>query len=144
MYNYNYFDENFYKESNDLYRNVNMPSLFNPTVGYDNGNLFSGLYQQYKNYRPVTLTANNERERMLLDLSRMAFAAHELNLYLDTHPDDTSMITLFNDYRTKSNELIKDYEKKYGPINISSDSLNDKTPFAWEQNTWPWEERFNV
>lgn len=143
MYNYNYFKENWYRGNNDLYRNVNMPSLFTPSIGYDNGNLFSSLYSQYKNYKPATLTANSERDKMLLELSRMSFAAHELNLYLDLHPDDESMLTLFNDYRERANTLINQYEEKYGPLNISSDSLN-QTPFAWEKDTWPWEGKFNV
>ena len=73
----------------------------------------------------------------------MAFAAHEINLYLDLNPDDVSMITLFNDYRKKANELRTQYESKYGPLNLASDSL-DQTPFMWEKNTWPWEARFNV
>lgn len=144
MYNYNFLNGEWYRQqNNDLYRNVNTASLFTPDDGYNKGNLFSNLYSQYKNYKPVVLKANNEREQLLLELSRMAFAAHEINLYLDLNPDDVSMITLFNDYRKKANELRTQYESKYGPLNLASDSL-DQTPFMWEKNTWPWEARFNV
>lgn len=144
MYNYNFLNGEWYRQqNNDLYRNVNTSSLFTPDDGYNKGNLFSNLYSQYKNYKPVVLKANNEREQLLLELSRMAFAAHEINLYLDLNPDDVSMITLFNDYRKKANELRTQYESKYGPLNLASDSL-DQTPFMWEKNTWPWEARFNV
>lgn len=144
MYNYNFLNGEWYRQqNNDLYRNVNTSSLFTPDDGYNKGNLFSNLYSQYKNYKPEVLRANNEREQLLLELSRMAFAAHEINLYLDLNPDDVSMITLFNDYRKKANELRTQYESKYGPLNLASDSL-DQTPFMWEKNTWPWEARFNV
>ncbi len=144
MYNYNFLNGEWYRQqNNDLYRNVNTASLFTPDDGYNKGNLFSNLYSQYKNYKPVVLKANNEREQLLLELSRMAFAAHEINLYLDLNPDDVSMITLFNDYRKKANELRTQYESKYGPLNLASDSL-DQTPFMWEKNTWPWEAIFNV
>lgn len=144
MYNYNFLNGEWYRQqNNDLYRNVNTSSLFTPDDGYNKGNLFSNLYSQYKNYKPVVLKANNEREQLLLELSRIAFAAHEINLYLDLNPDDVSMITLFNDYRKKANELRIQYESKYGPLNLASDSL-DQTPFMWEKNTWPWEARFNV
>lgn len=144
MYNYNYFNENWYNfDNNDLYRNVDIPSLFNPTVGYDNGNLFTSLYDQYKDYTPEKLTARNEREQILLDLSRMAFAAHELKLYLDLNPDDNSTLALFNDYRERANELRKNYEAKYGILTTSSDNL-DQTPFAWQAGMWPWEDDFNV
>ena len=32
-----------------------------------------------------------------------------------------------------------EYENKYGPLNISSNSIDDKTPFVWENEMWPWE-----
>ena len=83
-------------------------SLFNPTEGYNNGNLFTGLYSQYKNYRPATLSANNEKDQMMLELSRIAFAAHELNLYLDLHPTDQTMLALFNDYKNEADKLTKE------------------------------------
>ena len=127
----------------DLYRNSTMPSLFSPAVGLDNGSMFSDLYQPYKNYKPANDSANNERESLIRELARMGFAAHELNLYLDLHPDDTSMITLFNDYREKYNQLVKQYDEKFGPLLISSNTLN-QTPFLWERDIWPWEVKPNV
>lgn len=127
----------------DWYRNANMKNfsnmnLFSPREGFEKGNLFSNLYSQYKNYRPAALKPKNEREKKLFELSAIAFAAHELNLYLDIHPEDQSMLALFNDYRRKSNDLIKEYEEKYGPLTISSNSLEGNT-FAWEEDAWPWE-----
>lgn len=127
----------------DLYRHATMPSLFTPTVGFDNGNLFSNLYSQYKDFKPTSVPANNERESMMRELSRMAFAAHELNLYLDLHPEDTSMITLFNDYREKAVQLMKEYDQRFGPLSISSNNLN-QTPFMWQKDAWPWEVMPNV
>lgn len=118
--------------------NFSRPELFSPKEGYEKGNLFSGLYSQYKNYRPANLKPRNEKESKLYELSTIAFAAHELNLYLDLHPEDQSMLALFNDYRRKSNELIKEYEEKYGPLNISSNSL-EGNKFTWATDTWPWE-----
>lgn len=149
MYNYDFLKNDWFRDTgmnmnNNLYRNNMMnSSLFNPTDAYNNGNLFSNLYNQYKNYKPVVLKASNEQEQLLLDLSRLSFAAHELNLYLDLHPEDESMLTLFNDYRSEANAIIKQYEAKYGPLSISSDSL-EKGPFAWEMTSWPWEDRYYV
>ena len=148
MNNYNYLNEEWYKSLPNT-RNINMnmqpgnPSLVTPTEGYNRGNLFAYLYDQYKNYRPDNLRASNEQERLFLELSRIHFAAHEINLYLDLNPNDVSMIRLFNDYRQQANQLTKEYEKKYGPLTIMSDSL-DQTPFMWEKSPWPWEDRFSV
>ena len=105
MYNY-YMDNNMFRESR--------PELFNLNVGYDNGNMFSNLYDSYKNYKPVNLKAKDDREKLLLDLSRVSFAAHELKLYLDLNPNDNSMLALYNDYENKCRELTDIYEKRYG------------------------------
>lgn len=141
-----YSDRNFVNNSNTMNIGgmvMNNPSLVTPSEGYNRGNLFANLYDQYRNYRPVSLRANNEQERLFLELSRMSFAAHEINLYLDLNPNDESMLRLFNDYRQKCNELTREYEAKFGPLTVKSDSL-EKAPFMWEKNPWPWEDRFNV
>lgn len=138
MYNYNYdttWYQNMLRNSNNL---INSNSLFTPEVAYNNGNLFSNLYDQYKNYRPAQLSASNEREKLLLDIGRLSFAAHDLNLYLDLNPNDESMLTLFNDYRKQADNLINEYEAKFGPLNISSNSL-ETGPFKWINSPWPWE-----
>lgn len=150
MNNYNYLNDEWYKSlptNQYSIRNMNTMNngtqLVNPTEGYNRGNLFANLYDQYKNYQPETLRASNEQEKLFLELSRNHFAAHELNLYLDLNPDDVSMIRLFNDYREKCDQLTKEYERKYGPLTVKSDVLN-QDPFMWEKSPWPWEDRFNV
>lgn len=128
--------------NNNLYRN-DIPKLLNPEIGFNNGNMFSNIYDSYKNYRPESLQPKNDREKLLLDLSRASFAAHELKLYLDLNPNDNSMLTLFNDYENKCRELTNEYEKRYGALNTDSKHLN-QIPFNWEEGIWPWEEKFNV
>ena len=113
-------------------------NLIEPKEGFLRGNLFNNLYDPYKNYMPVTLKGRTDEERMYLELARICFAKHEINLYLDLHPEDTSMIRLFNDYREKEMMLLKQYEEKYGPINTDS-SVLEKTPFMWVKDGWPWE-----
>ena len=86
MYNYNFLNDR------DGNRAV---SLYSPEEGYMRGNLFPELYDSYKNYKPVLLRATDEQSKMLLELSAISFASHELNLYLDLHPNDESVLTLF-------------------------------------------------
>ena len=143
MYNYNFFNDALLRNMNMNNNMSNSMTLFNVTDAYNNGNLYSNLYSQYKNYKPTILKANNEKEQLLLELSRVAFAAHELNLYLDLYPNDESMLALFNDYRQEANSLLEQYESKYGPLNVSSDNM-EKSPFAWEITSWPWEDRYYV
>ena len=75
-------------------------------------------------------------------MAENAFAAHELNLYLDINPDNNSLLTLFNDYRERANALKEEYEANYGPISISSNVLINQ-PFLWEETSWPWEGGMN-
>lgn len=143
MNNYNYFNYDWYRNMNNNYSNINTNNnytnlnLFSPNEGFEKGNLFYNLYNQYKNYKPATLKANNEQERKLYELQAICFAAHELNLYLDIYPENQSMLTLFNDYCAQANKLQKEYESKYGPMTIESESNNNN--FAWESSIWPWE-----
>ena len=147
MNNYNFDNYNMYRNmSNDNYfpymnnnmNNINNVNLFNPTEGFEKGNLFSNLYSEYKNYMPIKFNPKNEQEKMLYDLQTICFATHELNLYLDLHPDNQSMLTLYNDYMRKERELTKQYEEKYGPLTTNSTEIGDNS-FKWVENKWPWE-----
>lgn len=120
----------------DMYRMNNSPKLYSPKEGFEKGNMFMNLYNEYKNYQPVSLKPKNDQEKMLFNLQAICFAAHELNLYLDLHPEDQSMITLFNDYIKKVEELTRQYESKYGPLTTSFEMNKG---FNWVEEKWPWE-----
>ncbi len=128
---------NYYENYNWYRANMNQNSLANPQEAFLRGNLFNDLYSEYKNYQPARLRATSEKEQKLYELSSYAFAAHELNLYLDLHPDDKSMFMLFSDYQKKANRLVEEYELKYGPLNINSETM-DKN-YTWVKDKWPWE-----
>lgn len=139
MFN-NYYMENIYRPFNNPnnIRQNNM-NLYNPKVGYDYGNMFSNLYEGFENYKPTTLTGRNEKEDKLLEISRIAFACHDLKLFLDLNPNDTTMVTLYNDYKNKYKTSVDEYERKYGVLSNESNAL-DKLPFRWVNEGWPWEE----
>lgn len=139
MYNYNY-DTWYQNMMRNFNSNNNMTGsfLFTPEVAYNNGNLFSNLYSQYKNYRPAQLSANTEKEKLLLDIGRLSFAAHDLNLYLDLNPDDKEVYALFKKYVKELNECVSAYSAKYEPLELCKDT-GDK--YSWVSGTWPWEEQ---
>ena len=139
-YNYDWYfarnmNNNFYPNMNNMNQNTN---LFNPKEGFEKGNIFENLYSEYKNYKPQNLRARSEQERKLLEIQTIGFMTHDLNLYLDIHPTDQSMLMLFNDYRRKKEELVREYEKQYGPMTIGSEGMDSQT-FEWENTSWPWE-----
>lgn len=102
------------------------------------GTIFSELYEPYKIIPPKPI-AENEQERLLHELQTYAIAGMDLNLFLDVYPDNREGIKLFNMIRERKNEAVKNYEDKYGPIQISSNSLNG-VPWPWNMSSWPWED----
>ena len=132
-----YYHVPYYKTRNDMRTFGDNPTLFSSMEGFTKGNMFANTYTPYKNYQPQTLTAANEQERLFLQMAEAEFAAHDLNLYLDLHPQDGNILDLFNQYRRQGNQLMMEYEKKYGPLTTSSDTLNT-SPFMWEAQAFPW------
>ena len=132
MNNYNFVNYDWYRNSN---MNI-VNNLYNPKEGFEKGNMFPTLYSEYKSYKPIKPKITNEKEKLLYDISSICFATHELNLYLDINPTDTTMIRLYNDYINKEKELVSIYESKFGPINTNTIM---KEPFSWEEENWPWE-----
>ena len=137
--NYNEFMEYYqFPKANMNIQNNSNDILDTPEEGFLKGNMFKNTYNQYKNYSYSKLNPTDEKSRLLMDISKYSFAAHDLNLYLDLNPNDDSMLMLFNDYRNKANGLINEYESKFGPISVSE--YNDtQTPFDWSEKNFPWE-----
>ena len=142
MYNYynypNYPQYNNFEGENLRNMNYQNDNLFNPYQGLIRGNLFKNIYQPYKNEKPYEIKPMNEQAKMLTELDSLEFALIDLNLYLDVYPDDREAIQLFNQYRVERQDLLSQYQNKYGPILLSSEALN-RTPWMWDNRPWPWE-----
>lgn len=105
--------------------------------GFAKGNMFNDLYDPYKNYRYQELTVNNKQEELLLEIMALSFAINDLNLYLDLHPTDESILRKFKDLTEKAYSKEMEYVKCYGPLEVmDSESLSK---FEWINNPWPWE-----
>lgn len=65
------------------------------------------------------------------------FVCVELQLYLDTHPEDCAAKADFISYGRKLESLIAQYEAQFGPlINFG----HSPTPVGcWVNSKWPWE-----
>lgn len=79
----------------------------------------------------------SDRETLLRRISGAQFAAWELHIYLDTHPDDTAALKSLRKYQNEARELSMEYEKNYGPL--MSDDIFGDVRWEWINNPWPWE-----
>lgn len=130
--------------TNASFNNQNMMNKNNkflsPKEGFLRGNMEAGTYIPYKNMTYIPKKVNTPRESDLYKLQEIAFAAHDINLYLDTHPNDTNAIKLYNEYNKQERMLNDQYERKYGPVDLSDTEGLSMTPWAWIENPWPWNE----
>lgn len=113
------------------------PVLFDPQEAISLGNLFKDLYMSYQGFSNYCLQPENARQQALLEVQMYYFVAHEINLYLDTHPHDEKMIQLYEQYIQKAKQSQNAFEKKYGPLEVQN--TQNKIPFEWIQGPWPWE-----
>ena len=135
--NYNYQANILPNISQNMVGNTKS-NTFTPYEGFIRGIMFKNIYEPYKQDRPYQIQPMNEQAEMLTNIDSLGFAMIDLNLYLDVFPDDRGALELFNQYREQKEKLLKQYESKYGPIELSSDALN-MYPWAWDNRPWPWE-----
>ena len=138
---YNYANNNYnlplYNQDKSYHK------LYEPYQGLIRGNMFPDLYNTYKVSAPIEILPENEQARLLTSIDSLEFALIDLSLYLDIYPDNEYMLKQFNIIRTNMNELVYEYQKKYGPLCLNNDALN-KYPYAWIKSPWPWEGDNNV
>jgi len=122
-----FFEEIFFDSKNEI-------KLFDSTEGFLYGNMFKNEYDAYKNYKPLIITANDEKSKLLLEIYELDFAMNDLSLYLDLHPDNDEVYKLFKGYADKLNMLVKKYEELYGPMELCS---TDYSKYQWVYSKLP-------
>lgn len=105
---------------------------YEPCEAIKRGTLFPGLDLPFMN---IVNTADID-DTPLCEVMTLSFAAHELHLYLDTHPNDTEAFAALKDLLKLCKEARKRYTEKYGPLKPSD--LADMDKFNWLQDPWPW------
>lgn len=81
------------------------------------------------------------RDEMLKRITELDFFIIDLHLYLNTHPDDSEAITLYNDCVMQVKELRDQYNMHYGML-LANNSTS-KQPWQWINNPWPWQKNYN-
>lgn len=78
-----------------------------------------------------------EREKLLKQLQMYHFAVVDAGLFLDTHPNDKEALNYFNKAKKLADGAREDFEKKYGPVMMTS--TEGHTKWEWALKPWPWE-----
>lgn len=78
-----------------------------------------------------------DRELLLRRLSAAQFAAWELKMFLDTHPNDVRALESMKKYQRQTEALGAEYEERFGPLTTNADF--SETGWDWVNSPWPWE-----
>jgi spore coat protein JB len=77
------------------------------------------------------------REELMKRIMAYSFAALDLNLYLDTHPNDMKAFDLFKRMVATAADLTAKFEAKYGPLTAAANAGMDR--WKWIDNPYPWD-----
>ena len=115
--------------------NSNFLKVFSAKEALEKGNLFPNLYDEYKEFKPKSISSINEEQKSLNEIISITFVINDLNLYLDLNPDDEYVFNIFKSFIEKLKEKEKKYNEKYGSLNIKQNIMN----YTWTDSKWPWE-----
>ncbi|HEX7056566.1 MAG TPA: spore coat protein CotJB [Bacilli bacterium] len=76
--------------------------------------------------------------KMLQQLQEADFVLVELNLYLDTHPQDAQALQQYNHFAQIREQLAREFTARFGPLQHFGRDLS-RFPFAWPEPPWPWQ-----
>ena len=74
-------------------------------------------------------------------INEVSFAVNDMNLYLDTHPDDKCAMEFMTDKIRIREEALKEYAMYYGPLTIATADDDCSTSWDWVMQPWPWEQK---
>lgn len=118
-------------------RERNELNLMAPQDAFMLGNIDNELYCPYKGFTNYPLIPQTKRGQLLSEVMMYDFNAHEMNLYLDTHPCDRDAFAKLLKFQKKAHEARMNYENCFGALTVSN--LNDSQGYNWICGPWPWQ-----
>ncbi len=83
------------------------------------------------------MAKNKSKDELLDELSAVCFVVQDIKLFLDTHPCDKDMISMYREYVAQSKQLKQQYEAFYGPL--VAETYEPEEKWRWIDDPWPWE-----
>lgn len=80
---------------------------------------------------------NNNCEQLLRDVQAKSFLAHDILLYLDTHPDDAEAFAAYKRALNDRHAAMLAYEQQ--AASLQADGMRRKEGFDWLDGRFPWQ-----
>ncbi len=133
-----YNNGNNNRNSNNSCSNSNSNNNCNNNRNYNNnlrnsGNSNSTLTPT----RQSSCALTTDKRGLMQNIYELGFVLTEVNLYLDTHPDDLEAIEYYAQIKDKYCDYMTQYADYYGPLDklhISNDNY-----WMWVATPMPWE-----
>ena len=117
--------------------NQELTTLVAPEAALARGSSFANLYIPYKFETTKILKGTNPRQNVLALIDIYSFIITDLNLFLDTHPNNERAKTLILTFKTELEKLKDYYNVNFTPLTINCISNE-----SYITGPWPWEDRF--
>lgn len=83
-----------------------------------------------------------DKDAILRELMALDFVAVDLQLYLDTHPDDAGALEEYNRTLQRADEYREQYQRLCGPLySFRSPNIGG---WMWYKDPWPWQYSANI
>lgn len=84
------------------------------------------------------------KQDLIRKIQELSFYAVELNLFLDTHPDNVQALQDYDYVLQTLEQLKKVYSQNFGSLlNFGCASVNNNNFWTWvaPEEKWPWENK---
>lgn len=82
---------------------------------------------------------DNDRQKLLDLVNQSSFAAYDMLLYLDTHPDDMEAQAFYHKNACLRRDSMNEYSRQYGPLTMDTIDSTHSDRWDWMMQPWPWE-----
>lgn len=80
-----------------------------------------------------------ESNKLKRQIHALDFALLEMEMFLDTRPNDERALKVREQYQNRRNALIEEYERLCGPYIVTSGDVRNTNHWTWIDNPWPWD-----
>ena len=80
----------------------------------------------------------NNKQQLMYNIDKLSFAADDVKLFLDTHPDNTDALDYYEKIKIMRNKAVEEYTNMYGPISAYQVNVSNNS-WVRNQGPWPWQ-----
>ena len=83
----------------------------------------------------------NRKSQLLRMIQKYDFALYDLMLYLDTHTECEEALQLFQKYKAKREQAVREYQSRFGILQAHQQESTKE--WDWGKGPYPWEKEAN-